>query len=322
MVNFNGGGFLQGAIDSLKTQTFRDFEVFVVDNASIDRSMDLLDVSGLPAYEELRLTENTGFARGNNLAAQKARGDWIVLLNPDAEAAPNWLETLRDAIQRHPETVMFASTQIQLDDHDILDGAGDCYLGFGIPWRGGFGLPVSQLPESEAEVFSPCGASAAYRRDCYIAAGGFDEAFFCYCEDVDLAFRLRLIGHRCMFLPSAVIQHAGGGIAGRASEFSVHLGARNRIWTYVKNTPPILFWLTLPGAVMLNIGILIRGLQTGRFGATWRGLRDAFSELPRVLKQRREIQRQRTISNRRLAGAMSWNPLRMLLRKPHVRISR
>ncbi|MCI4645868.1 MAG: glycosyltransferase family 2 protein [Hyphomonadaceae bacterium] len=318
IVNYNGGSYLQGAVDSLKAQTDQDFELFVVDNASSDGSAETLDLSGLPAARLMVQDDNLGFAEGNNVAARMAGGDWLVLLNPDAVAAPDWLARLREATQHYPETAMFASAQIALEDDGLLDGAGDCYLGVGIPWRGGFGLPVARLPADEGEVFSPCGASAAYRLDCFLGAGGFDESFFCFCEDVDLAFRLRLEGHRCIFLPGAVVHHAGGAISGRASAFSVHLGARNRIWTYVKNTPPQLLWLTLPGAVFMNLAILARGLQTGRFGPTWAGLRDAFADLPRVLKQRREIQAGRRASFSQVTRAMSWNPLKMLRRRPHL----
>ena len=221
------------------------------------------------------------------------------------------------ATERHPSVNMFACAQYDLEDPSIMDGAGDCYLGFGIPWRGGFGLPAETL--DEGECFSPCGASAVFRRSVFEAHGGFDERFFCYSEDVDLGYRMRLAGERCIFLPDAVIRHAGSGISGRASEFAIFHGTRNRIWTYAKNTPALLLWLTLPGHAAITLAILLRGLATGRAGPTWRGIKAGLAGLGTLRNDRRFGPPRRTVSLRDLAYAMAWNPKRLLDRKPVIR---
>lgn len=309
---------LQDAIDSLKAQTIRDFELLLVDNSEIKGGLAGLDMSGLPAVTCLPWGGNHGFARGNNLAAAQAEGAWLALLNPDAVAAPDWLADILAATHRHPGTAMFASLQVSLEDPSRLDGVGDAYFGLGFAWRGGFGRPVSEIPP-EGSCFSPCGAGAAYRRDVFLGAGGFDEDFFCFGEDTDLAFRLRLTGNDCVFLPSARIRHAGGAVSGRVSAFSVRHGARNRIWGYVKSTPPLLFWLTLPGHVLFTLVILLRGLMTGRFAATVSGILEGLSGLVPMLAKRRDLQARRTVGSFELARAMSWNPFRLLLRRGDVR---
>ena len=163
IVNYNGGEYLSGALASLARQTVSDFEVFLVDNASEDDSLQRLG-DELPHTLHLHpLKENIGFAAANNLAAREAKGEWIVLLNPDAAAEPDWLEKLAEGAARHPGTAMFASAQINMADPSRMDGAGDAYLGFGIPWRGGFGRPISEMPE-EGTCFAPCGAGAMYKR--------------------------------------------------------------------------------------------------------------------------------------------------------------
>ncbi|MEL7231051.1 MAG: glycosyltransferase family 2 protein [Pseudomonadota bacterium] len=320
IVNYNGGDYLKGAIASLTAQTIRDFEVFVVDNASSDGSMDFL-FEAAPHFPVnlLPQTENLGFAAGNNLAAEQAKGEWLCLLNPDAEATPDWLEQIGRAAERFPDVASFASAQVDLHNPDRLDGLGDAYLGFGIPWRGGFGRPIGELPKEPAECFSPCGAGAIIRRDIFKAHGGFDERFFCFCEDVDLGYRMRLAGERCVFLPQAIIHHAGGGLSGRVSEFSLYHGARNRLWTYVKNTPLRLVVLTLPGHLALTAAILFRGLFTGRFGGTWRGLWAGLKGLGPFIAERRRLKKRRHISVGEIAAAMCWNPLTMLARKAHLR---
>lgn len=311
IVNYNGGAYVQGALDSLKRQTHRSFEVILLDNASADGSVDGLDTAGLPAFTMMREGENHGFARGNNLAAAAAKGTWLALLNPDAAARPDWLAEVLAGTQRHPGVTSFACTQLWMPDETKLDGAGDNYLIFGIPWRGGYHRQSTDIP-AEGTCFSPCGASAVYHRETFLAAGGFDERLFCFCEDVDLGFRLRLEGGTCVFLPEAVVAHAGGGLSDKVSGFAVRHGTRNRLWVYLKCMPMPLLILTLPGHIALTAAILIRGLMTGRFGDAMRGLIDAARGLGPVWADRRVTQAHRTASLGSLARAMVWNPLKML----------
>lgn len=219
---------------------------------------------------------------------------------------------------RHPGVTSFACTQLWMHDEAKLDGAGDNYLGFGIPWRGGYHRPVTELP-TEGRCFSPCGASAVYHRETFLAAGGFDERLFCFCEDVDLGFRLRLEGGTCVFLPDAVVSHAGGGLSEKVSGFAVRYGTRNRLWVYLKCMPMPLLIATLPGHFALTIAILLRGLMTGRFDDAVKGLGDALRGLGPVWEQRRVVQAHRTASLGSLARAMVWNPLKMLGRRIAVR---
>ncbi len=318
IVNFNGGDYPAQALASLAAQTFRDYEVIVVDNDSTDGSADTLTGEGLPAFRLMRLDENTGFARGNNLAAKAASGEWIALLNPDARAEPDWLATLVQACHDHPQVAHFASAQYAAELPGTLDGAGDNYLLFGIPWRGGFGRPVSDLPE-KGWCFSPCGAGAFLRKDVFDQLGGFDERFFCFCEDVDLGFRMQRMGLDCLFLPDAVIHHVGGALSSKVNEFAMFHGTRNRLWTYFKNMPPVLLWLTLPGHIALTLAILGRGLMTGNAPAAWRGLKAAIKGWGEFQQPSSWDPPPRTVSLMRLASVMAWNPMRMLGRKTHVR---
>lgn len=318
IVNYNGGAYVQGALDSLKRQTHRSFEVILLDNASGDGSADGLDADGLPAFTLMRETENHGFARGNNLAAAQARGRWLALLNPDAAARPDWLAEVLEGTMRHPGVTSFACTQLWMHDETKLDGAGDNYLGFGIPWRGGYHRPAAEIPP-EGTCFSPCGASAVYHRDTFAAAGGFDERLFCFCEDIDLGFRLRLEGGSCVFLPDAVVSHAGGGLSDKVSGFAVRYGTRNRLWVYLKCMPTALLIATLPGHIALTIAILLRGLMTGRVGDAMKGLVEAVRGLGPVWEDRRVVQAHRTASLGSLTRAMVWNPLKMLGRGIAVR---
>ena len=158
-----------------------------------------------------------------------------------------------------------------------------------------------------------------YKRDVFLAHGGFDEKLFCFCEDVDIGYRLRLAGEQCVFLPDAIITHEGGGVAGRVSEFALFHGARNRLWVYLKNTPLWLLVVTLPGHVALTIAILLRGLVTKRAKDTWRGIWAGLKGAGPILQERKALKARRSVSSAALISAMSWNPLTMLQRKTDVR---
>ena len=306
MVNYNAGVFLQAAVDALARQTNQRYKLILVDNASEDGSIESLNTKDLTDFELLRLPENIGFAAANNLAARAANTPWIALLNPDTEADPNWLEALHTATHTYKDTRMFAATAIDMTNRDKLDGTGDCYFVMGIAWRGGYGRPSSELP-APGECFSPCGAAALFERRTFLDLGGFDERFFCYYEDVDLGFRMRLEGHRCIFLPEAVIYHFGSGVSGSGSEFVVRHSTRNRLWTFVKNMPPLALILGLPFHLSFLAILLIRGILASRSGPIRSGIIEGFAGIGPVLKDRKHVQSRRKLSSWQILASMSWS---------------
>lgn len=316
VVNYNGGDYLRGCLASLARQTFTDFETIVIDNASSDDSLPRI-AEQAARTTILRQDKNLGFAGGNNVGARAGRGKWLALLNPDAEASPDWLAAMMGAVERRPTHRMVACLQISLHEPDRLDGAGDCYLAYGYAWRGGFGHALADAPGA-GECFAPCGAAALYPRALFLEAGGFDERYFCYHEDVDIAFRLRHRGERCQFVPDAVVRHAGSGITGRSSAFAVFHGVRNGVWTYVKNMPGGLLLLTSPVWLAGSLMLLARGAVRGVFVPTWQGFSAAFKHLGPMLKTRRELKAQRRISPGKLAATFTWNPFSYLGRSIQV----
>ena len=310
IVNYNGGDYLQGAVNSLASQTFDDFETIIIDNDSKDGSLEMLDVSQLLLCRVEPLGRNSGFAEGNNIGARLAKGKWLALLNADAVAHPDWLEKLHEAIHEYPNCAMFASTQISMDDSEILDGAGDGYTAYGFAWRGCYHRSIDILPDF-GETFSPCGASAAYRRETFLAHGGFDERYFCFMEDVDLAFRMRLAGEVCLFLPQAVVTHKGGGLSGEQSEFSVVHGARNRVWAYWANMPTPLLFVTLPGHLLLTAYLLIWYAGRAYSGQVLKGTIAGWKRANEMRRHRAPGRKKRKISLRRLARSFFWNPFPM-----------
>ena len=304
VVNWNAGDWLRRCLDSIAAQERRPDRVLVVDNASTDGSLEAA-LRFHPRVEALRLDANVGFAAANNRAiAACADCDLVALLNPDAFAAPAWLARLEAAAERHPEHASFAS-QIRLASDDrLLDGAGDVYHVSGLAWRAGHGMPA---PASDAprEVFAPCAAAALYRRGALEDTGGFDETYFCYLEDVDLGFRLRLRGHRSLYVPEALVHHVGSGTTGRGSDFSTYHGHRNLVWTFVKDMPAPLLALYLPQHLLLSLASVAWFAAKGRGRVILRAKWDALRGLKAALAGRKRAQSGRRVSLRDLRRAMA-----------------
>jgi GT2 family glycosyltransferase len=314
IVNWNSGDWLKRAFRGVAAQSVQPRQIILVDNASSDRSLDGIEEI-LPQVEIFRETENFGFAKANNIAFQSIKeAEWTVLLNPDAVPEPDWLEKLMDAAQKYPEYCFFACKMLDAFDPSKLDGTGDSYHTSGHAWRQGFGRSSVRGGEIVTECFSPCAAAAMYRTDIIRQTGGFDERFFCYFEDIDLGFRLQLLGHHCLYVPQAVVAHAGSALTGKRSDFSVYYGHRNMIWTYFKNMPWPLFWFYLPQHLLMNIvGVLVLSLRgQGRIGM--KAKYDALKSLSPIWRERQKIQRNRKISSLNLLRLMSRGGYQLLKR--------
>ena len=296
IVNFNGGDILLKTLAALQHQTLQAQRVMVVDNLSTDASID--NAARLfPQFEYIRLSENTGFAAGNNYAIKRCTTELVALLNPDAFPEPEWLAELVNAAYHYPQAASFGSCQLIDSQNDMIDGVEDvCHIS-GLVWRGGHGRPRSPRDGVAREIFSPCAAAALYRRDAVHDVGGFDEDFFCYVEDVDLGFRLRLMGWQSRYVPSAVVRHVGSATTGGAhSDFSVYHGHRNLIWMYVKNMPGVLLWWLLPLHVMMNLVSILAFVFKGKGKTIGRAKLDALAGLPKVWRKRTMIQNSRNVS--------------------------
>ena len=317
VVAYESGEFLQPCIDALAVQGFADFEAVVADNGSPDGSVERLRLPDA-RFSVRDMGGNLGFALANNQVAQASQAEFLVLLNPDAQPDPGWLQALVDAARVHPQAASFGSVQLRLDDPSMLDGIGDVWHVAGLAWRAGEGWAATRTP-GDGEIFSPCGAAALYRRDAFLAAGGFDARFFCYCEDLDLGHRLRAAGWTSRRVASAVVRHAGSGVSGRYSDFTMFHGHRNRIWTFVKNTPGGWFWLFLPYHLAFNLLYLGSAVRRGVFRPVWRSYLAALRGLGPFLRDRRTLAQTRRLPFRPMLGLMAWTPAAPFRREMHPR---
>jgi len=313
IVAWNSGGDLERCLAALDAQSYRSFEVILWDNASDDGAVDR--VAPRHWLRVHKSPDNLGFAAGNNRAAVMARGRYLVTLNPDAFAEPDWLQALVAAAERHPEAGSVGSTQLLAADPTRLDGAGDPYTPWGAAWRGGKGRPAR--PRVEGAVFGVCAAAALYRQEAFAAVGGFEERFFCFYEDVDLAARLRLAGWTAIQTPAARVHHVGSGSA--PSGFVLRHATRNRIWTAIRVLPG--FWMGpgLVAALTLAVAAALVGSLRGQGAVRFAAIGEALRAWRATRAERRAIQRDRKVSTGRFLAALTWNPLAHLRRAADVR---
>lgn len=301
IVNYNSTPYLLKALDSLAKQSFMPTEVIVYDNASVDEVSDDIYQYNLP-LKLIKASENSGFSGGNNRAIKElsAEINWIALLNPDAYPTANWLEEMVSAIVNYPEYVFFGSKLICENEPHLLDGTGDAYHISGKAWRMNHRQSITLVNNKAEEIFSPCAAAALYRRDIYEEVGGFDENFFCYYEDTDLAFRLRLAGYKCYYIPSAIVFHTGSATTTRHSDFYTYHGHRNLVWTYAKNMPLSLLIIFLPWHLALNVMSIILFTARGQLKVILKAKIDALKGMKAIFAQRKLGQKNRQLSTRDL----------------------
>jgi GT2 family glycosyltransferase len=310
VVNLNGGRLLRECLASLVAQTWPQLEILVVDNASSDGSMVAAMAEFGDRLHVLQNGRNEGYARPNNQAFATARGEWMLLLNNDAVLQPDAIEELMRFVAEKPDVGMLACRVVQYDKPHIIDSCGLLIYPDGVcrP-RGWEEKDLGQYDRVE-EVLAPCGSASAWRKAMLDDVGGFDETYFAYLEDLDLAMRGQLRGWKAYYVPTAVARHAKSITAGNHSRFKAYHVERNRIFNVVKLLPRFLILVS-------PLFTLNRYLMQFYAAMTHRGLSDRFVKeyswlelawllvkaytaallrLPEMLHKRRVISRGRTLS--------------------------
>ncbi len=320
--NYNGVQHLPECLRALAGQTFKEFEVVVVDNASTDDSISLLQQT-FPLVRIIALSENRGFSAAANAGVLATTEDLVVLLNNDTCANDDWLERLVGVMDDTPEAGSGASKLVRYDDPLTLDAAGDTFVPSTLSGMAiGRGEPASRYSE-RSWVFGACAAAAIYRRQMIEDIGLFDDDFFLTHEDVDLSMRAQLAGYRCVYVPDAVVRHKRRATYRLESPEIEAIGLRNRLWVVGKNVPlPLLARWTLiasPHVVATIIRKLVRGRRIRRSaeqsGAAWSAevLRNRlvpviWAGLRSLPAKRRAVRHTRRVSSRALLR---------VIRRPH-----
>ncbi|MFT4569148.1 MAG: GT2 family glycosyltransferase [Hyphomicrobiaceae bacterium] len=309
VLNWNGRNLLTPCLESVRAQTAIDeIELIVVDNGSTDGSVDLVEAD-FPEAHLIRQDHNTGFCHGNNVGMEVARGDLILLLNNDAELAADFAACVIAGADEHPQMGMFATRVRMFDRPEIFDSTGLLVYPDGVcRSRGWLEKDMGQYDERE-EVLGPNGCAAVYRRAMLDDVGLFDEGYFAYLEDLDLAMRGQLRGWHCLYLPEAEAVHKKSMTSGYHSAFKAYHVERNRIWNAMRLFPLRLLalspfytlarYLAQGSATAAGKGISSSFRRDySRSELAWiliRAYGNAFARAPEVWRQRRAIQARRRL---------------------------
>ena len=287
--NWNGLRHLRTCLDAALAQTVSSCEVVLVDNGSTDGSAEFV-ARNYPQVRILRKEQNLGFAAATNLGIRNTQGDYVATLNNDTEAQPTWLESLVQAMESASDVGMCASKMLFYDRRDIVNSAGIAVDKAGIAWDRDGGATDSANDLQPCEIFGPCAGAALYRRAVLDQVGLFDEDFFSYLEDVDLAWRGQALGWRCMYVPAARVYHVHSATGQEGSPLKNYLLGRNKWWTIVKNYPWPQWLAHAPTIMAYDFLAIAWALLSRRDWHMLAGRLDALKALPAVLRKRRTIQ--------------------------------
>ncbi len=262
IVNLNGERYLRDCLSSLRAQTFRDFEVIVVDNGSNDGSLRLIK-DEFPWVKVIPLDTNTGFAKGNNIGIRASESEYVATLNNDTIVSSGWLKELYEAAETDRTIGMVASKILLGRDGIELDSAGMLIYPDGMSRQRRHGETDRGQFDGMREVLFPSACAALYRREMLGEVGLFDEEFFSYCEDADLGLRARLAGWKAVLAPEAVVRHLYSATGGRYSVFKAFHVERNHFWVLLKNMP-VRYILVSPFYTLWRYIVQAYGLFSGR----------------------------------------------------------
>ncbi len=302
ILNWNGARLLPDCLSALAAQSYRDFELWLVDNGSIDGSHVLLDDLERTLQPEwlshpfprpvrlIRNSDNVGFAAGNNQAMWLSRSRYVVALNNDAIAHGDWLGQLVETARAGGRSIgMVASTMLFSHRPDLVASAGISVHADGVALDRAPGKSSAGLERAGTRpVFGPSGGAALYTAAMLHDVGLFDERFFSYLEDADLAWRARSRGWRALHNPHARVRHEYSATGGHNSAFKRRLLARNRVWLLYKNMPTALMQRYAPLIARYDGLALLNALATGD-RPSLKGRMEGLSSLGRFTESRRKV---------------------------------
>lgn len=283
--NYNGEKFLKTFFESLNEDCEYIDEVIIVDNGSNDKSKEYIKSNSFNFPVVLiENSENMGFSPAVNQGIQQAKNEFVFSLNNDTEVRKGSIKALVDLISSSEDIFSVQAKMLQYKNKELIDDVGDEYNLLAWTKKTGENHKSSEYGEVK-EIFSSCAGAAMYKKSVLNEIGMFDDNFFAYMEDVDLAIRSRINGYRNLLCPDAIVYHIGSATSGsRYNEFKVRLAARNNVWVVYKNLPIPLKVLNF---IFLFLGFFIKYIFFVKkgFGSTYlSGIREGLSSRDKIDK--------------------------------------
>lgn len=296
--NWNGKHLLEVCLKSLTGQTLKQIEIIVVDNGSVDGSVQLIEKK-YPTIRLIKLTKNTGFAYAVNQGIKYSQGKYIVLINNDTQVNKDCLKHLVRTAEDYPKAGFIAAKMLNFYHRDIIDSVGDYIDNVGHANNIGMGEVDSGEYDKQRTVFLATGGGSLFKREVFEKVGLFDEDYFAYMEDVDLCLRAQMQGFIGLVEPKAKIYHIHKATSSKNKSFSEYLQFRNMMMTVIKDFPGRLIlekwnWLLI---LLVNLNtvryLATKGLLIPALQAEWWILWN----LPKLLVKRKTIQSSKIVSD-------------------------
>lgn len=312
IVNWNRIDYLKNCLKSLSKLTYRNVEIIVVDNASIDGSIEFVKKS-YPKIKIVKNKTNLGFAGGNNAALPKITGEYVLFLNNDTKVDKKFLEPLVEAFEKDNKLGVAQSKILTMDNPKKLDAVGGYFTNTGFLYHYGYYQTDSKRYSKPLYMYSIKGASMMTRMNIIRKIGLFDHDFFAYFEETDFCHRVWLAGYTVQYIPDSIIYHKIGGTSNSMNNAFIQFHSfKNRINTYLKNLGLMELLLLLPIHLMLcelaGVGFIAKN-KPGHFIAINKAIVWNIKTLSKTLKKRKRIQKKiRVISDKELFKKVKRNP--------------
>ncbi len=327
IVNWNGKKFLKDCLSSVYKQTYKNFNVYFVDNGSIDGSVDFVK-KNFPKTKIIELDKNYGFAKGNNIGISKTLKDkkveYIILLNNDTIVDKNWLLELLKVYESSPHNLGGIQSKIILKESNKIHSSGIRISRDLSTYPEGF-YDTPDLHNRSKKIFSPIGCAAAFKKEALkdvLKNFGeiFDNEYFCYREDDDLGWKLNLIRYYSMYCPSSIVYHLHSSSSGKvSSNFKIFYTERNRVFNLLKYMP-LYYILISPIYTIKRYFYDFKRLKKLRcelskdinkritlsiFWIVLKAYFSAFLNIKKIIKKREKAQVAKKISSRDILGLIN-----------------
>lgn len=296
--NWNGQNLLKDCLNSLTGQSFKDFEIIVVDNNSSDQSVSYI-TNNFPQVKIIKLKKNYGFARAINEGVRASINRYVVFLNNDTKVDKEYLKSLIKCANSHPEVVSVNPKILNFYTPKLIDGVGILINEAGQAKSIGWQEEDKGQYDKEQYIFGATGTASLFQRLDFIKIGGFDENYFMYSEEVDFAFRAEFLGYRSIYCPTAVVFHKHKATAKKMPQHIEYWQFRNMMQTIIKDFPiPILIkkwrWVKI---ILIFFNTIFYQLKNGFFWPPLMVCLYLLFNLPRLLSERGKIQSKKIVSN-------------------------
>ncbi len=296
--NWNGQDLLKECLQSLTKQTFKGFEIILVDNGSTDLSVKFVSNS-FPRVKIIALNKNYGFARAINEGVQVSKEKYVIFLNNDTLVEKDFVKELISCANKHPEAISVNSKLLNFNKRKTIDGVGIQINEVGQAKSIGWQQTDYGQFERPEYIFGATGGASLFKRKDFIKLGGFDENYFMYSEEVDLAFRAQFLGYKSIYCPNAVVYHKHKATAKKFPQKIEYWQFRNMTQTIIKDFPAAILlkkfrWLKI---ILVHINTIFYQLKNGYWWAPFLADLWVLFHLPQLLSQRRKIQSSKKVDD-------------------------